>query len=52
MIGVEEEGDELMEMKERGRMVVNGRFLGDIVRKVGMDRVEIVGEDWEDIVIK
>lgn len=37
----EEAGDELIEIRETGGIVLNARFFGEIVRKLPMDTVEI-----------
>ncbi|MBS4177601.1 DNA polymerase III subunit beta [Lederbergia citrea] len=40
-IPTEEDGDELVEIKQTGGVVLNARFFGEIVRKLPMDSVEI-----------
>ncbi|HEY4551551.1 MAG TPA: DNA polymerase III subunit beta, partial [Bacillaceae bacterium] len=37
----EEDGDEIVEIKAQGGVVLNARFFGEIVRKLPMDTVEI-----------
>ncbi len=51
-IPVEEDGDQLIEMKQTGSIVLNARFFGDIVRKLPMDTVEIFAEDTQHVLIK
>ncbi|MFD1707831.1 DNA polymerase III subunit beta [Siminovitchia sediminis] len=51
-IPVEEDGDQLIEMKSPGGIVLNARFFGDIVKKLPMDTVEITTEDGRHVLIK
>lgn len=51
-IPIEEDGDQLIEMKQTGSIVLNARFFGDIVRKLPMDTVEITAEDTQHVMIK
>lgn len=51
-IPAEEDGNQLIEIKNPGSIVLNARFFGDIVRKLPMDTVEIYAQDPQHVLIR
>ncbi|WP_374722869.1 DNA polymerase III subunit beta [Peribacillus tepidiphilus] len=51
-IPLEEEGDELVEIKRTGSIVLQARFFNEIVKKLPMDSVEISVENGFQTIIK
>lgn len=51
-IPIEEDGNQIIDMKETGSIVLNARFFGDIVKKLPLDTVEIKAENSHHVTIR